>query len=476
MKLSIPLLSLLSPFALFADDTIAIDAELKKTWPSNRTVNIVFHGHSVPSGYHLTPTVKPFESYPHLFRVALKNRYPNAVLNVITTSIGGENAISGAARFTADVLPHKPDLIYIDYALNDRNTPIADVETAWRSMITDAKTANIPLVLLTPTGATNADFSDPADPLTLRADLIRTLAAEEDVMLADLSAAWLDELDSGTSEASLLSQGNHPNLSGHTLASEVIYQSYLAGLGSAGSVTASDFPQDQSTNTFTTADTLLTFITTNSFSGQGNFIGDSGGPANKINSWDGDETLSISLAQNAQLTGFQLRWTATDLLITGFTQDPGAAISTAGGTNGTATWDPDNSTLLLSLPWDGGNDRTITFANPQSTTGQVLNLSFTRDTPGWQASFVSFQYSASSPSSGLSPFSVPLQFDDTTAYLTFQGKAGFTYEMETSPSMEPGSWTVIDTSGPLSASELITLSDTNPVENEKFYRISVSSP
>lgn len=25
--------------------------ELVKTWPHNRTINIVFHGHSVPSGY-----------------------------------------------------------------------------------------------------------------------------------------------------------------------------------------------------------------------------------------------------------------------------------------------------------------------------------------------------------------------------------------------------------------------------------------
>ena len=31
--------------------------ELSKQWPDNRTLNIVFHGHSVPSGYFKTPAV-----------------------------------------------------------------------------------------------------------------------------------------------------------------------------------------------------------------------------------------------------------------------------------------------------------------------------------------------------------------------------------------------------------------------------------
>lgn len=30
--------------------------ELAKRWPDNRTVNIVCHGHSVPSGYFATPS------------------------------------------------------------------------------------------------------------------------------------------------------------------------------------------------------------------------------------------------------------------------------------------------------------------------------------------------------------------------------------------------------------------------------------
>jgi hypothetical protein len=39
---------------------------LQQKWPKNRTINIVFHGHSVPSGYLNTPTITTFRAYPML--------------------------------------------------------------------------------------------------------------------------------------------------------------------------------------------------------------------------------------------------------------------------------------------------------------------------------------------------------------------------------------------------------------------------
>ena len=108
-----------------------IKKELTKEWPGNRTINLVFHGHSVPAGYFKTPVVNTFDSYPYLLLKELKERYPHAVINVICTAIGGENSSAGAKRFDSDVLGHKPDVLFIDYALNDRGIGLEQSKEAW---------------------------------------------------------------------------------------------------------------------------------------------------------------------------------------------------------------------------------------------------------------------------------------------------------------------------------------------------------
>lgn len=92
-----------------------LKTELQMEWPKNRTINVVFHGHSVPAGYFKTPQVNTLSAYPYLFLKKLKSIYLYAVVNVIVTAIGGENSVKGAERFEKDVLIHKPDVIFIDY-------------------------------------------------------------------------------------------------------------------------------------------------------------------------------------------------------------------------------------------------------------------------------------------------------------------------------------------------------------------------
>ena len=115
-----------------------IQAIMKTEWPKNRTVNLVFHGHSVPAGYFKTPTVNTLGAYPFQVLQALKKTYPLAVINLINTSIGGENSISGAKRFDEEVLMHRPDLLFIDYVLNDRGPGLEKAKAAWEEMIQKA--------------------------------------------------------------------------------------------------------------------------------------------------------------------------------------------------------------------------------------------------------------------------------------------------------------------------------------------------
>lgn len=194
-----------------------IKTEMQKKWPDNRTINLVFHGHSVPTGYFRTPAVHTLEAYPHRVLQELKKIYPYAVINVITTSIGGENSEQGAKRMKKDVLPHHPDVLFIDYALNDRSIGLRRSRAAMEKMIRMALKKKIKVILMTPSPDLSVDNMNPDNILNkLRQQLI-SLAAEYKIGVVDSYGAFLEEIRSGKALSSFMAQSNHPNQRGHQL-------------------------------------------------------------------------------------------------------------------------------------------------------------------------------------------------------------------------------------------------------------------
>lgn len=208
------------------DDYLStVKGELKKEWPHNRTINLVFHGHSVPTGYFQTPTVNTLGAYPHLTLKALKVKYNSAVVNAITTSIGGENAQQGAKRFKEEVLTMRPDILFIDYALNDRYIGLNESRKAWSMMIEEALQYGCKIILLTPTPDTTEDILDNNSPLAKHAEQIRKLAKFYHVGLVDSYAEFKRIKNNGESLNDYMSQNNHPNEKGHQVVADSIIQS-----------------------------------------------------------------------------------------------------------------------------------------------------------------------------------------------------------------------------------------------------------
>ena len=200
--------------ALYLENIIML---MQTEWPKNRTVNIVFHGHSVPSGYAKTPFVDTFNAYPHLLHRALKEKYPYAVINVIVTGIGGETSNAGAVRFKRDVLSHRPDLVTIDYGLGDTIIGLEKSHDAMTAMIEAAKVQGVKVILLTPTPDTRAEHFNPQDRLNKVSVQLRNLASQHQIGLADSHAAFKQYVKDGGKMEDLMSQVNHPNRSGHEL-------------------------------------------------------------------------------------------------------------------------------------------------------------------------------------------------------------------------------------------------------------------
>jgi acyl-CoA thioesterase-1 len=197
--------------------------EMQIEWPNNKTINLVFHGHSVPSGYFLTPEVNTLAAYPALVLKEIKARYPYAVVNVIVTAIGGENSVQGAERFESDVLTHKPDVLFIDYALNDRGNGLEKSYTAWSQMIKKAKEQHIRVILLTPSPDQSVDYADANNELQQHTDQIIRLAKEHQVGLVDSYKAFESLYPRKKKLKKYMSQVNHPNEKGHELiANEIL--------------------------------------------------------------------------------------------------------------------------------------------------------------------------------------------------------------------------------------------------------------
>ncbi len=209
-----------------SDDTplAQLSKELTRKWPKNRTVRIVFHGHSVPAGYFKTPEVRRFDSYPTIAHQKLCQRFPHAVIDVNVTAIGGESSDRGAERFDDDVLSLKPDLVFIDYALNDRRIGLEQAKQAWLKMIQQCQQQKIPVVLLTPTPDSRTKLDDPKTELAQHANQIRQLAKQHDLLLVDSYASFQQQVREGATVESFLSQSNHPNRRGHELVAGLIDQ------------------------------------------------------------------------------------------------------------------------------------------------------------------------------------------------------------------------------------------------------------
>ena len=226
MKRLLTLFTLLFSFSLLqAQTTFIADSatyltdikkELVTQWPKNRTINVVFHGHSVPAGFWHDHEVHTLESYPYLTLGKLKEQYPYAVINVIVTAIGGENSLKGQKRFETEVLNHKPDVLFIDYALNDRFSDINAVKEAWGKMIQAALAQNIKVILLTPSPDQRLDILASGNPLEAHVQQIKQLAEKYRIGLADPYEQFKKVTAHGEL-ANYMSHVNHPNKKGHEL-------------------------------------------------------------------------------------------------------------------------------------------------------------------------------------------------------------------------------------------------------------------
>lgn len=163
------------------------------------------------------------ESYIEKFRMKLIDKYETTSVSVINAGIAGDVLTQMAARADRDVIRYQPDLVLINGSLNwgPGLGTAAEYKEILRGLVQRIKNeTEADIILLTPNGdLPNALFGDPNPPLPTtpeRVAMIRELAVEEQVCLADTYAVWEAARDAGIPWKELLANGvNHPGVEGH---------------------------------------------------------------------------------------------------------------------------------------------------------------------------------------------------------------------------------------------------------------------
>lgn len=224
-------------------------AQRNQDYRSHRPVVIAFFGDSVTHGcFEIFPNLtggigvacRAKEAYPTLLSEKLSEYYPFAAPSVINAGVSGDNAANAKTRLERDVLFAKPDLVIVDFGLNDSMNPDveAGLETyraSMREIFEKVLASGAECILLTP------NFMCKTVSAMLTEELFRNiaesasrvqnegilekyvLAAKEEaarlnIPVADAYGVWKTLSENGVNTDDMLSNYiNHPTKEAHSI-------------------------------------------------------------------------------------------------------------------------------------------------------------------------------------------------------------------------------------------------------------------
>lgn len=101
--------------------------ETARKLQNGAALKILIYGDSLMEGcdvsgrYDLPPFLPPFTE---LFVQRLRERWPRCAISVVNTAVGGTNSNWGLEQVQARVADHEPDLVLVNFGMNDSGWPI----------------------------------------------------------------------------------------------------------------------------------------------------------------------------------------------------------------------------------------------------------------------------------------------------------------------------------------------------------------
>lgn len=107
---------------------------------AGQPVTVVWLGGSITAGAGASDGEKT--SYRALVGDWLKTAFPRSAVTNINAAIGGTGSDLGAFRLGRDVLTHGPDLVFVEFAVNDGSAPEAMIDRAMEGIVRQIRRAD----------------------------------------------------------------------------------------------------------------------------------------------------------------------------------------------------------------------------------------------------------------------------------------------------------------------------------------------
>ncbi len=212
-------------------------AALKKKLAAGEAVKIAFLGDSLSVGAEAGEwwtdlwTDKNL-GFPSRLIVALRKQFPKAAITPLTGFQGSTTTKYGLITLNTSVLPANPDLVFIEFALNDAGGPLGgkpnvsveNYKTNLTAMVRQARAAGAAVILI---------FPYPPNPLAQKGQIARRVPDYRQAMLdvanaekagfADVYTEWQNQATRGLPpESQLHNCINHPGPRGHKLIADLL--------------------------------------------------------------------------------------------------------------------------------------------------------------------------------------------------------------------------------------------------------------
>lgn len=187
-------------------------ANVMKKAESGEEITVSFIGGSITEGMFAT---KESECYARLVHKWFSDTYPNATVNYNKAGIGNTDSYFGVHRVERDVLSNKPDVVFVEFSVNDATWKTRRCVDSYDSLLrkiwnSESKPAIVCIGMTHDSGDSFQNYH-------------YDIAKSYDLPFISYRNAILDVIKNGHIKWSDISNDNvHPNTVGHSVLAEII--------------------------------------------------------------------------------------------------------------------------------------------------------------------------------------------------------------------------------------------------------------